>query len=146
MIGRLSLSARAREAKEWRGSLKAWTEIFVCLDTTRAMKESCPQKPPSWVSLSNWTACVMMGTAMAYDVESHLGAVERSVSTLERDGQAACAVTLSRSFATSVEDLWDAVTNLQRIPRWFLPIKGKLEPGGRYGSVHELSNRKLSNT
>ena len=69
---------------------------------------------------------------MDFDVESHLGDVERSVSSLERDGQPARAVTLSRSYATTVEDLWDAVTNSERIPRWFLPISGKLEPGGRY--------------
>ena len=62
----------------------------------------------------------------------HLGAVERSVSSLERDGQPARAVTISRSYATTVEDLWDAVTNGQRIPRWFLPISGELEPGGHY--------------
>ena len=69
---------------------------------------------------------------MGFDFESHLGAVERSVSWLERDGLPAGAVTLSRSYATSVEDLWDAVTNGQRIPRWFLPISGELELGGRY--------------
>ena len=69
---------------------------------------------------------------MSFDVESHLGAVERSVSSLERDGRPACAITLSRSYATTVEDLWDAVTNGERIPRWFLPISGDLEPGGRY--------------
>ena len=69
---------------------------------------------------------------MGLDVEGHLGAVERSVSSLERDGQPARAVTLSRSYATTVEDLWDAVTNSERIPRWFLPISGELEPGGRY--------------
>ena len=69
---------------------------------------------------------------MAYSVEGHLGAVERSVSSLERDGQAARAVTLSRRFATTVEDLWDAVTNVQRIPCWFLPIKGELKLGGRF--------------
>ena len=69
---------------------------------------------------------------MGLDVEGHLGAVERSVSSLERDGQPARAVTLSRSYATTVEDLWDAVTNGERIPRWFLPISGDLEPGGRY--------------
>ena len=69
---------------------------------------------------------------MGFDVESHLGAVERSVSSLERDGQPARAVTLARSYATTVEDLWDAVTNGERIPRWFLPISGELEPGGRY--------------
>ena len=69
---------------------------------------------------------------MGFDFESHLGAVERSVSSLERDGLPAGAVTLSRSYATPVEYLWDAVTNGERIPRWFLPISGDLELGGRY--------------
>ena len=69
---------------------------------------------------------------MEFDFEAHLGAVERSVSSLERDGQPARAVTLSRSYATTVEDLWDAVTDRERIPRWFLPVSGELEPGGRY--------------
>ena len=69
---------------------------------------------------------------MNFDVEGSLGAVERSVSSLERDGQPARAVTLSRSYATTVEDLWDAVTSRERIPRWFLPVSGELEVGGRY--------------
>ena len=69
---------------------------------------------------------------MEFDVKSHLSAVGRSVSSLERDGQPARAVTLSRSFRTTVEDLWDAVTNGERVPRWFLPVSGELEPGGRY--------------
>ena len=69
---------------------------------------------------------------MEFDVESHLRAVERTVSSLERDGRSARAVTLSRSYATTVEDLWDAVANGERIPRWFLPVSGQLEPGGRY--------------
>ena len=69
---------------------------------------------------------------MDFNVEGHLSAVERSLSLLERDGQPARAVTLSRSYATTVEDLWDAVTNGERIPRWFLPVSGELELGGRY--------------
>lgn len=69
---------------------------------------------------------------MDLNVEGCLGAVERSVSYLDRDGQPASAVTLARSFETTVEDLWDAVTDGSRIPRWFLPITGQLELGGRY--------------
>lgn len=69
---------------------------------------------------------------MKFDVEGHLGAVERSVSAMEREGRPARAVTLSRGFATTIEDLWDAVTSGERIPRWFLPISGDLEPGGRF--------------
>ena len=69
---------------------------------------------------------------MDLDVEQHLGAVERSVSSLERDGQPARAVTLVRSYETTVEDLWDAVTNGERLPLWFLPISGDLKLGGRY--------------
>ena len=69
---------------------------------------------------------------MSVDAESHLAAVERSVSSRERDGRPARAITLGRSFPVPLEDLWDAVTNGERIPRWFLPITGELEPGGRY--------------
>ena len=69
---------------------------------------------------------------MGFDAESHLGAVERSVSPLEREGQPAGAVTLSRSFTTTLADVWDAVTNGERLPRWFAPVSGPLKSGGRY--------------
>ena len=69
---------------------------------------------------------------MDIDVESHLAAVQRAVSSLKRDGQSAHAVTLARSYGTTVDDLWDAVTNGERIARWFLPISGDLKLGGRY--------------
>ena len=69
---------------------------------------------------------------MNFDVQGHLGAVERSVSSLERDSQPARAVILSRDFATTLDDLWDALTSGARIPHWFLPISGELELGGRF--------------
>ncbi|MCY4616493.1 MAG: SRPBCC domain-containing protein, partial [Chloroflexi bacterium] len=69
---------------------------------------------------------------MEIDIAGYLGAVERSVSELEVEGQPARAVTIARTFATTVDDLWDAVTNGERIPRWFLPISGELALGGRY--------------
>ena len=69
---------------------------------------------------------------MNFDVEGHLGAAERSVSTRERDGRPAHAITLARGHATTVANLWDAATGRARIPRWFLPISGDLELGGRF--------------
>ncbi len=69
---------------------------------------------------------------MNFDVKSHLDATQRSVSSLERDGRPARVVTLARSYTTTADDLWDAVTNGERIPRWFLPVSGELQPGGRY--------------
>ena len=69
---------------------------------------------------------------MNFDVECELAAVERSVSSLERDGQPARAVTLSRSFATAAADLWAALTDAERIPKWFMPVSGDLKLGGCY--------------
>lgn len=69
---------------------------------------------------------------MRLDARNHLVAVERSVSYLERDGKSASSVILSRSYATTIGDLWDALTNGERIPRWFLPISGELELRGRF--------------
>ena len=69
---------------------------------------------------------------MNFEVDRHLGEAVRSVSSLERDGLPARAVTLTRSYATPVADLWDAVTNGERIPRWFAPVSGELRLGGRY--------------
>lgn len=69
---------------------------------------------------------------MKFDLESHLGAVMRTVSSLEVDEKPARAVMLGRSYDTTVEDLWDALTNAERIPRWFLPVTGDLKLSGRY--------------
>jgi uncharacterized protein YndB with AHSA1/START domain len=43
-----------------------------------------------------------------------------------------CTVAIKRTYATTVEDLWDACTNPERIPRWFLPVTGDLRVGGRF--------------
>lgn len=58
--------------------------------------------------------------------------VEREVRTLRRDGQPTRVTVARRAYATDVADLWDAVTNPERLPRWFLPVSGDLQVGGRY--------------
>lgn len=69
---------------------------------------------------------------MSIDFTERLDAIVRTVSFPDRDGKPVSAVALSRSFATTVEEVWDAVTNPNRIPRWFLPVSGDLRVGGRY--------------
>lgn len=69
---------------------------------------------------------------MEIDIAQVLGLVTRAVRNFDKDGKPATTVTLARRYDTDVEDLWDALTNAQRIPRWFLPIEGDLKLGGKY--------------
>jgi uncharacterized protein YndB with AHSA1/START domain len=41
-------------------------------------------------------------------------------------------VALTRTYDADIADVWDAVTNPERLSRWFLPIDGDLTVGGRY--------------
>jgi uncharacterized protein YndB with AHSA1/START domain len=73
--------------------------------------------------------------------------ISRRVSARTEDGQELHVVTLSQAYPTSIDDLWDACTNAERLPRWFLPVSGDLRPGGRYqfegnaGGVIEACDR-----
>ncbi len=69
---------------------------------------------------------------MKFDLARHVGAVTRAVENRMHDGQPARVVIASRTYDTTVEDLWDALTSKERIPRWFLPVSGDLRVGGRY--------------
>jgi uncharacterized protein YndB with AHSA1/START domain len=61
-----------------------------------------------------------------------LGAEFRRFENRDHEGKPARVVVGVRTYATHREDLWDAITNRERIPRWFLPIEGDLKLGGRY--------------
>ncbi|HYE49827.1 MAG TPA: SRPBCC family protein [Azospirillaceae bacterium] len=61
-----------------------------------------------------------------------IGAEFREVQQRDHEGKPALVVIAARTYDTSVEDLWDAITSRERIPRWFLPIEGELRLGGRY--------------
>jgi len=73
-----------------------------------------------------------------------IGAEFREVADRELDGKAAKAVVAARTYDTTAEDLWDALTNRERIPRWFSPVTGELKLGGRYqieGNAGGVINR-----
>ena len=69
---------------------------------------------------------------MTFDIEAQLSAATRTVSSAERAGQPARTVTVARGYAVGVEDLWDALTNPERLAHWFLPVSGDLRRDGRY--------------
>lgn len=60
------------------------------------------------------------------------GLLEREVRTGSRNGGPTRVVVARRVYGTDQRDLWDALTNAERLPRWFLPVTGSLAVGGRY--------------
>jgi uncharacterized protein YndB with AHSA1/START domain len=48
------------------------------------------------------------------------------------DGEDAVVLAIIETYDGEVDEIWDAVTSAERIPRWFLPVTGDLAVGGRY--------------
>lgn len=69
---------------------------------------------------------------MEVDVARLIGAVTRTVKRYEKDGKPHVSVIMSRIYDTSVDDLWEAITRQERLPRWFAPVSGELKLGGKY--------------
>jgi uncharacterized protein YndB with AHSA1/START domain len=69
---------------------------------------------------------------VAIDFARYVGAVTREVQDREIEGKLARVVVATRTYDTTIEDVWDALTNAERLPRWFVPITGDLKLGGRY--------------
>lgn len=91
---------------------------------------------------------------MPFDLAARLRTTTRAVENLERDGKAAKAVVASCVYDTDAADLWDALTNGERLPRWFAPVSGELRLGGRFqvennasGTITEcVPERKIAAT
>ncbi len=50
-------------------------------------------------------------------------------------GEARVAV-FTRTYETTIEDLWDACTNPERLKRWYVPVTGDLRVGGTFQQVN----------
>ena len=61
-----------------------------------------------------------------------LGAVSRATARGDHEGRPTRVVVATRTFPSDLEDVWDAVTSAERIPRWFLPVSGDLRVGGHF--------------
>jgi uncharacterized protein YndB with AHSA1/START domain len=66
------------------------------------------------------------------DIDREIDAIQREVGEGPLPSGMGRAVRLRRVFDAPIEDVWDALTNPERIGRWFLPISGDYRLGGRY--------------
>jgi uncharacterized protein YndB with AHSA1/START domain len=66
------------------------------------------------------------------DFAAAIDAVRRELLDTTRNGKPARTIVAERSYPTSADDVWDALTNPDRIPRWLMPISGDLRAGGHY--------------
>lgn len=62
------------------------------------------------------------------DILEHINAIHRQVQVTGEDVR----VVLRRSYQAEMEEVWDALTDPERIRRWFMPITGELKPGGSF--------------
>lgn len=71
---------------------------------------------------------------MEVDVDRQIDDVTRMVGhrTPAASEREVVVLTISQAYDTDVADLWEAVTDPERIARWFLPVTGELRLGGRY--------------
>jgi uncharacterized protein YndB with AHSA1/START domain len=58
--------------------------------------------------------------------------VTRSLGDRTLPAGQARVLTITQAYRADLHDVWDAVTNPERIPRWLMPISGDLRLGGRY--------------
>ena len=65
-----------------------------------------------------------------FDMLEELAAIHRNVA--RDDSSDTVSVTLSRAYDADAEDVWDALTNPDRLPRWFYPVSGNLAVGGSF--------------
>ena len=66
------------------------------------------------------------------DIVKEIESVQRDVAPGRLAGQDGRTVRLTRTYDAAIDDVWDALTNPERIGRWFLPISGDYRIGGRY--------------
>lgn len=62
------------------------------------------------------------------DILEHINAVQREVS---RTGETV-TVRMRRSYQAEPEELWDALTDPERMRRWFWPVTGDFKVGGSF--------------
>ena len=69
---------------------------------------------------------------MIIDIANQIGATSRQVAQQHTERGETVVVTLERRYAAEVADVWQAITDPDRVRRWFLPLTGDLREGGTF--------------
>ncbi len=77
------------------------------------------------------------------DFTQAFGATFRKVGESQRDGKTTRIVCASCTYPTSQQDLWSALTEKERLCRWFAEVSGNLEPGGDY-AIKDNADGKIT--
>jgi uncharacterized protein YndB with AHSA1/START domain len=67
------------------------------------------------------------------DIPTQIDAIDRAVRRTPReDGGQNVTVLARRSYPADLEDTWSALTDPERVARWFMPVSGDLRQGGNF--------------
>ncbi|WP_155373663.1 SRPBCC domain-containing protein [Catellatospora vulcania] len=66
------------------------------------------------------------------DITEQLEAIRREVARRDGDAGETVAVLVRRTYQADADDVWDAITSKERLPRWFAPVSGDFREGGSF--------------
>nr|MDT0657132.1 SRPBCC domain-containing protein [Micromonospora sp. DSM 115978] len=66
------------------------------------------------------------------DVFDELAAARRVMGTGSVPAGEAYTIEVRRRYGAPIDDVWDALTNPERLRRWLKPVTGDLRPGGKF--------------
>jgi uncharacterized protein YndB with AHSA1/START domain len=78
------------------------------------------------------------------DIVREIEAINREVGEAKLPAGAAHVVHLERTYDAPIDDVWDALTNPERIARWFMPVSGDFRLGGSYQLEGHAGGRILA--
>lgn len=66
------------------------------------------------------------------DIASQLEAIARTVDKKESQSGEVVSVQMRRRYQAAIDDVWSALTDPERVERWFYPLTGDLHAGGSF--------------
>jgi uncharacterized protein YndB with AHSA1/START domain len=77
------------------------------------------------------------------DTTNQIDAIHREVGRRSIESGEVVSVLLRREYDAPVEDVWNALTDPDRMKRWFMPVSGDLREGGDFQLEGNASGRIL---